>query len=314
MLPRSPNNISDATVQSQLVSRNTKTSNGCFPAAASAEAETRSLAVDRRKGPEIIRVSQEHRAICMRSLVCFLLTTLSNLHYLPAPRVMLPAEDSSTRYSLAKSETGTYDYYLAGRPAGSESFTIETNEKGVSYRGNAQLRNGQFRIDQSVEVALDIDLHPVSFFDDARVNGQRTQVRVLFGDQGAQWKTGVEERTETHQVAWPKDQLLIADNVIHHLTLLARRYNTSKLGSQPYARTLSGAQPSLELLGKREITNNSTLQVFFAFKIQSGSQRLFAWTNGDNLVVKVLQPDQHFEAILRGSEVYTDRLTAPSEK
>ncbi len=207
-----------------------------------------------------------------------------------------------------KLESGRYLYASNGRPAGSESFSIRTDERGVVYAGTAELLNGRLRIKQNVELAVDARFKTQRFIDDARVNGQRTRVQVEFGDDGAQWRTDVEDRTEVNRVTWPQDQLLIADNIIHHLTALARRYNTSKPEIQIYARTLSGVQPSVELVGQKTIPTQSAKEIFFQFRILIGDQRLYVWTNRDNLVIKAVQPDRHFEAVLEGWEPYASQL------
>ncbi|MBI4470667.1 MAG: hypothetical protein HY650_15235 [Acidobacteria bacterium] len=205
-------------------------------------------------------------------------------------------------------ESGEYRYYIQSQPVGTETFMVRSGARGTTYTGTSDLTNGRFVVHQVSELGLDLQSKPERFSNDARVNGQRTRVSITFGDDGASWRTEVEDRTETNRVAWPRDQLLIADNVIHHLTALVRRYDTAKPGTQFFARTLSGTKPGVELVRQTTVTTGTVREVFFKFRVLAGEQRLYLWTNSDNLVIKAIQPDRHFEAVLRGWEIYAARL------
>jgi len=133
---------------------------------------------------------------------------------------------------------GVFVISLAGRPVGSEHFTIHSSLGRVEARGETRLdmeQNGKALSVQSFpDFVLDSQLHPLTYTWNQK-GPQSSRLEVDFRGALAKARyTTISGSEDDRDFALPPDVMVLDDNVIHHYELIIARFLAMGGGKQTF--------------------------------------------------------------------------------
>jgi hypothetical protein len=133
---------------------------------------------------------------------------------------------------------GVFVISLAGRPVGSEHFTIHSSLGRVEARGEIRLDIEQNAKAVSVQsfpnLVLDSQLHPLTYAWNQR-GPQSSRLEVDFRGAFAKARyTTISGSEDDRDFALPPDVMVLDDNVIHHYELMIARFLAMGGGKQTF--------------------------------------------------------------------------------
>lgn len=171
-----------------------------------------------------------------------------------------------------KTESGRFTIYQDGRRIGTEEFSISQRPGGYVAEGRTQVNNQDIRS----RMELDEQLRVTFYEYQQRGNVVRLKVERPISEL----EYTIDGKSQTHEVNFPSDGVIIDDNFFHHYLILLYRSGITAV-SVP---TFVPQQMTLGALTVRS-TGNRT------FEIESGNLKMLTTTDADGRMIRLSVPD-----------------------
>jgi hypothetical protein len=175
-----------------------------------------------------------------------------------------------------KAETGRFTIYQDGKKIGTEEFSIMPTGRGYIAEGRTQISAGPEPADLKSRMELNEGLRPTSYEYQSKGN----IIRLKVADPLSELEYIVNGKSETQDVRFPADGVIIDNNFFHHYSLLLYR---AALGASTVPalvpQELTIGQISVRSLGNR------------TYEFDTGNIKATATTDAEGRMIRLTVPD-----------------------
>lgn len=118
-----------------------------------------------------------------------------------------------------KAETGRFTIYQDGKKIGTEAFSIMPTARGYIAEGRTRISSGPQTADLKSRMELNEALSPTSY----EYQSQGNIIRLKVADPVSELQYIVDGKTETQDVRFSVEGVIIDNNFFHHYALLLYR-------------------------------------------------------------------------------------------
>jgi hypothetical protein len=175
-----------------------------------------------------------------------------------------------------KAETGRFTIYQDGKQIGTEEFSIMPTGHGYVAQGRTQISSGTELADLKSRMELNEALKPTSYEYQSKGN----IIRLKVADPLSELEYVVNGKSETQDVRFPADGVIIDNNFFHHYSLLL--YRAAQGASAIPAlvpQELTIGQISVRSLGNR------------TYEFDTGNIKATATTDAEGRMIRLTVPD-----------------------
>jgi hypothetical protein len=202
-------------------------------------------------------------------------------------------------------DQGVFVLSIAGRPVGTESFTIRSSRGQIEAEAKIELRiqrDGKtydFKI--SPKLVLDSRLQPLTYAW-MQKGPQSSQLEVDFRSSPAKVRYRTVAGSEDHrEFTLRKDVMVLDDNVLHHYQLVVDRYARTSGGKQTFqAFVPQEAMPgplTVEEIGQESVEVNGQQETLKHLVVLAELARIDLWVDPQQRLQRVSMPAQQLEAV-----------------
>jgi dienelactone hydrolase len=199
-------------------------------------------------------------------------------------------------------ESGTFLLFQGGKQVGRESYVHQKDGGKDIWSGIVEIQAAGQQLKQSPRLVLTSGGKPISFDLVYSTGGAEQSLSYAFGDDSftITAKGGAQDSSRT--LPLPSNAVILANNVLHHNILVARRYDWKKGGRQELI-AVPNTTLALEARGEDEFRlNGKTLKLRHLFLSIGGIIGANLWLDAGDRVIKVDIPLQRIEVYLLGFE------------
>ncbi len=199
-------------------------------------------------------------------------------------------------------ESGTFLLFLAGKQVGRETYVHQKEEDKDIWFGYVDIRTDDMTLTQKPRLVLNADGKPASFDLKYSTGGPEQTLSYAFSDSSFTVTSKGGEKDASEQFSLPSGAIVLANNVLHHEIILARRYDWGKGGRQEFT-AVPNTPVSLDDRGIDEfLLNGRPVSLRHLFLTVGGVIGANLWLDGKDRVVKVDIPLQRITVFLEGYE------------
>jgi dienelactone hydrolase len=199
-------------------------------------------------------------------------------------------------------ESGTFLLFLAGKPVGRESYSHQKDDKQEIWSGTVEIQAAGQELKQKPRLVLTSEGKPISFDLVYSTGGAEQSLSYAFGDGSFTITAKGGEKDSTQELPLPANAVILANNVLHHNILVARRYDWKKGGRQELV-AVPNTTLALEARGEEEFTvNGSAIKLRHLFLSIGGIIGANLWLDSSERLIKMDIPLQRIEVYLQGFE------------
>lgn len=202
-------------------------------------------------------------------------------------------------------DRGVFEFILAGKTIGTESFEIRSSGEEIEAQAEIHLRVEQGGKTTDVKtypyLVLDTQLQPLTYT--WRQKGtQSSQLEVDFRVSPAQarYKT-VNGQEDLRTFGLPKDVVVLDDNVVHHYQLVVGRYRLTGGGNRTFKAFIpQEALPgdlSVQEVGTEPTSVNGSMLDLHHLVVTSDLAHVNLWVDDQQHLQRVSIPEAQFEAL-----------------
>jgi len=203
-------------------------------------------------------------------------------------------------------DRGTFAISLAGRPIGTEKFTIRSSKDKIEAEAEIQLRAGQgaksVAVKSHPQLVLDPQLEPQTYI----LNQKGTQEFHLEADfrvspAVSRLRLAGHAEDNKRDFALPKDVVILDDNVVHHYQLLINRFTLKPEKKQTFnAYIPQEALPgvvTLEEVGNEEVELNGRKVPLDHLVFSAELARIDLWVDSQQHLQRFYNSESQLDAI-----------------
>ncbi len=231
----------------------------------------------------------------------------SLLHKFAALAVLVAAADISARAQTPAAQNfndaGTFVVSYAGRPIGTEKFSIRSSGKQIEAEGQISLHYNDsgktVDLETQPKLILDAALKPLAYtWEEKSPDSNHLEVDFRSSPVRSTLRKS-DGKEDIREFNFGQDLVVLDDNVVHHYELLALRYLQTPGG----VRTYTGYIPQEALPGQLSVSEASAGKSPGQEKDQkhlivaTESLRVDLWVDGAGRVERVSFPSAQIEAV-----------------
>jgi hypothetical protein len=200
---------------------------------------------------------------------------------------------------------GVFVISQAGRPIGTETFTIKSSSHQLEAEAKIELRVKQdgktYDFKTTPKLVMNDDLQPLTY-SWSQKGAQSSELSVDFRSTPAKahYRT-VSGEADDREFELPKDVVILDDNVIHHYQLVVERYRQTQGGKRTFhafipQEALPGAL-NVEDAGEEQAEVGGEKRNLKHLVITTDLARIDLWTDSQDRVERVSIPVAAIEAV-----------------
>ncbi len=210
-------------------------------------------------------------------------------------------------------ENGNFLFFLAGKQVGHESYLHQKSGDHDIWSGTVEIQTEGNTLKQEPRLVLTADGRPVSFDLSYSTGGPEQTLSYAFGENSVTVTSKGGQKDSTEQFPLPSGAVVLANNVLHHEIILARRYDWKKGGKQEFV-AVPNTPVSLDSRGSDNfLLNGNPISLRHLFLSIGGVIGANLWLDSHDRLVKVDMPLQRITVFLEGYENLVSALKAPDE-
>jgi uncharacterized protein len=196
-------------------------------------------------------------------------------------------------------ESGTFLLFQGGKQVGKETYLHQTDGTQQIWTADVELQVGGASLKQRPKLVLGPGARPVSYDLSYSAGGAEQSLSYKF-DAGTY--SVAENGGEPVQRPMPADAVILGNNIIHHILLLARKYDWTKMGRQEFT-SLPRTNVAMEGRGKEQFRNGGTmLELRHLFLSIGGVIGANLYLDDQERLIKMEIPLQRVDVFLEGFE------------
>ena len=225
---------------------------------------------------------------------------------------ILLLQGAAPRSEVVPVEKGAFLLYMAGKQVGRETYVHERNGKQDIWSGEVDIQTAGSQLKQKPRLVLSSDGKPVTFDLVYSTGGPEQAFSYTFAEDSFTVTSRGSSKDSAQQFSLPANAVVLANNVIHHNLLLARRYDGRKGGKQEFV-ALPSTPVSMETRGEDNfLISGNPLSLRHLFLSIGGVIGANLWLDSQERLIKMDIPLQRIEVFLEGFEKIEPSIaTAP---
>ncbi len=197
-------------------------------------------------------------------------------------------------------ESGTFLLFLAGRQVGSETYEHQRSGNQEIWSGAVDIRSSGMNLKQIPRLVFSAEGKPLTFDLVYSTGGPDQSFAYSFGEKNFTVTSKGAPKDSTREYPLPPNAVVLANNVLHHNLLLARRYDWRKGGRQEF---IALPNTTLELESRGEdnfLLGGKPLNLRHLFLSIGGVIGANLWLDEKDRLIKMDLPLQRIEVFLEG--------------
>jgi len=199
-------------------------------------------------------------------------------------------------------ENGTFLLLLAGRKVGQETYLHQKSGGENIWSGSVEIQTDDMSLKQKPRLVLAADGRPVSFDLTYSTDGREQALSYAFGATSFTVTNKGGQKDSSEEFPLPAGAVILANNVLHHEIILARRYDWKKGGRQEFV-AVPNTPVSLDDRGIDDfLLNGKPLGLRHLFLSVGGVIGSNLWLDSQDRLIKADIPLQRITVYLEGYE------------
>ncbi|MBI4458907.1 MAG: hypothetical protein HY648_02470 [Acidobacteria bacterium] len=214
----------------------------------------------------------------------------------------LAASVSAAAGPEEEAESGVFLIFSAGRPIGSEKFTIVRNAAGLEAKAELQLLAGSGpNSSERCTLQLEENLRP-RFYERRQEAPSKGILTVRFEAEGATLSSETERGTQDQIFYLPDRALAVLDtNFFHHYEFLVRLYDLARPGPQAFTvfipqEALPGTI-NVAFLGKENLPATNIPGDLDHFQLTTEEFKIEVWAAPEGKIERLVFPHANLEVL-----------------